>query len=59
MQQSRRAGMDLRQLLVAARGGTVHPDIYHRKWHRYGLHTEALAYPHRHRISVRIVVRAL
>jgi hypothetical protein len=28
MQQSRRAAMALRQLLVAARGGTAHPDIY-------------------------------
>ena len=30
MQQSRRAVMALRQLLVAARGGTAHPDIYPR-----------------------------
>lgn len=41
MQQGRRAAMALRQLLVAARGGTAHPDIYPRKcMHRYGLHTE-------------------
>ena len=33
--------MVLCQLLVAARGGTAHPDIYPRKcMHRYGLHTE-------------------
>jgi hypothetical protein len=30
MQQSRRAAMALRQLLVAARGGIAHPDIYPR-----------------------------
>ena len=41
MQQSRRAAMALRQLLVAAQGGTAHPDIYPRKcMHRYGLYTE-------------------
>jgi hypothetical protein len=44
MQQSRRAAMALRRLLVAAPGGTAHPDIYPRKcMHRYGLHPGPLA----------------
>jgi len=45
MQQSRHVAMALRQLLVAALGGTAHPDINPRKCvRRYGLHTEPLAY---------------